>query len=297
MNDDVDLIGAHAEKPARLDDFETLVDHGGGIDGDAVAHLPVGMGEGLFGSDGGEIFQGRFAEGAAGGGEDEAADLLGRAAAEALVNGVVLAIHGQEFAAGFVGRGHDQFAGGDEDFLVGKGDLLAKAHSFVGGLEADDANGGGNDDIGLGMSAYSAHAFTAVVNFRRAEALLAEEASELGGAGGIADGNEIGGVALDLSKEFFKVGARSQRGNAEALGQGLDDGEALPADGACGAENGELFHRVVFFAKNSGLVMDQIEKKILSGSAGICDPVRLAPFSENSKASGPYFPGEMNNLQ
>jgi hypothetical protein len=118
------------------------------------------------------------------------------------------------------------------------------------------------------MGAHGAHAFAAVVNFRRADTLLAEEAGELAGAGGIADGNEIGGVALDLGKEFFEVRAGSEGDDTEALRQGLDYREALPADGACGAENGELFHWVVVLAKNSGLVIGQIEERFLSGQAG-----------------------------
>ena len=73
MDDDIDLVGTDVEKPAGLDDLETFVHHGGGIDGDAVAHAPVGMREGLLGSDGAELAERRFAEGAAGGGEDRGA--------------------------------------------------------------------------------------------------------------------------------------------------------------------------------------------------------------------------------
>ena len=73
MDDDVDLVGSDAEEPAGFDDFETLIHHGGGIDGDAVAHFPVGVGEGLIDGDVGELVDGRFAEWAAGGGEDDSA--------------------------------------------------------------------------------------------------------------------------------------------------------------------------------------------------------------------------------
>ena len=48
MDDNVDLVGADTEEPAGFDDLEAFVHHGGGINGDAVAHAPVGMGEGLF---------------------------------------------------------------------------------------------------------------------------------------------------------------------------------------------------------------------------------------------------------
>jgi hypothetical protein len=74
MDDDVDLIGTDTKKPAGFDDLKPLVHHGGGIDGDAVAHAPVGMSQGLGGSDGFEGLEGRFAERATGGGEDDAAD-------------------------------------------------------------------------------------------------------------------------------------------------------------------------------------------------------------------------------
>ena len=73
VDDDLDLIGAHVEQPAGFDNFEALVHHGGGIDGDAVAHFPVGVGEGLIDGDVGELVDGRFAEWAAGGGEDDSA--------------------------------------------------------------------------------------------------------------------------------------------------------------------------------------------------------------------------------
>lgn len=74
MNDDVDLIRAHVEEPVGFDDFETFVHHRGGVDGDAIAHAPVGMIEGLLDGDAGEFGERRFAEGATGSGEDEAAD-------------------------------------------------------------------------------------------------------------------------------------------------------------------------------------------------------------------------------
>ena len=74
MDDDLDLVGAHAEEPVGFDDFETLVHHGGGIDSDAIAHAPIGVMEGLLDGDVGELRKGRFAERAARSGEDEAAD-------------------------------------------------------------------------------------------------------------------------------------------------------------------------------------------------------------------------------
>ena len=82
VDDDVNLIGAHAEEPAGFNDFEAFVHHGGGVDGDAIAHFPVGMGESLIDGDAGEVVDGCFTEGAAGGGEDDAADFGVRSSGE-----------------------------------------------------------------------------------------------------------------------------------------------------------------------------------------------------------------------
>src|SRR3569833_4327550 len=48
VDDDFDLLGRQAEQQTRLDELETLVHQGGGIDRDLPPHRPVGMGNGLF---------------------------------------------------------------------------------------------------------------------------------------------------------------------------------------------------------------------------------------------------------
>jgi len=63
------------------------------------------------------------------------------------VDGVVFAVYGEEFPSRFFCGGHDEFAGGNEDFFVGEGDELAEFYSFVGGGEANYAYRGGNYDF------------------------------------------------------------------------------------------------------------------------------------------------------
>ena len=82
MNDDVNLIGTHAEQPARFDDFEAFVHHGSGVDSNTIAHFPVGVSEGLIDGDLGELSERRFAEWTAGSGKDDAADLGVRGSGE-----------------------------------------------------------------------------------------------------------------------------------------------------------------------------------------------------------------------
>ena len=52
-------------------------------------------------------------------------DFAVRAAAETLVDSVVFAIDGEEFATGFFGGGHYQFARGHENFFVRERDGFA----------------------------------------------------------------------------------------------------------------------------------------------------------------------------
>ena len=86
------------------------------------------------------------------------------AAAQTLVHGVVFAVDGEKFAAGFFCGGHDQFAGGDENFFVGERDGFAEFYGFVGGFQADHTHGGGYDDFRASQRADGEHAFAPVMN-------------------------------------------------------------------------------------------------------------------------------------
>jgi hypothetical protein len=111
------------------------------------------MSKGLGGSDGFQGLEGRFAEGTTRGGQDDASDFGMNAGTEALVDGVVFAVDGEQFPARFGGRGHDEFTSGDENFFVGESDGAAKFDGFVGGFKSNDTDGGGNNDVGVGVSA------------------------------------------------------------------------------------------------------------------------------------------------
>ena len=47
MDHDLNLVGRHVKQPPGLDQFQPLVHHGGGIDGDFGPHIPVGMAQSL----------------------------------------------------------------------------------------------------------------------------------------------------------------------------------------------------------------------------------------------------------
>ncbi len=136
MDGGADLGGGKGEEAAGLDDLEALVHHGGGVDGDALAHDPGGVFEGLLWGDVLEVGEGGVAEGATGGGEPDLLDLGWGTAAHALVDGVVLGVDGEEDYIVLARRGDDELAGGYEALLVGEADGLAGFDGGVGGFEA-----------------------------------------------------------------------------------------------------------------------------------------------------------------
>ena len=176
MDGDADLGGRQVEEAAGFDDLEALVHHGGGVDGDALAHDPGGVLEGLGGGDVVEVGERGVAEGAAGGGEPYLLDFGGFAAAHALVDGVVLGVDGEEGDVVLAGGVEDEFAGGDEAFLVGEADGLAGADGGVGGFEAGDADDGGDDEVDFGQGGDADGAGGAVDDF------------DVGDAGGLRGG-------------------------------------------------------------------------------------------------------------
>ena len=99
VDDDLDPLVRHAEEEVRLDHLEPLVGERGRVDRDLRAHPPGRVGERLLGGDVAELVARASAERAAGGGQDEARDLVGRRAREALVERRVLAVDGKDASA------------------------------------------------------------------------------------------------------------------------------------------------------------------------------------------------------
>src|SRR5687768_9699344 len=138
VDDDVDLFGREVEEPAGFDQLQALVEHGGGVDGDLVAHPPGGVVEGVGGGGGFDFVEGGVAEGAAGGGEDEALHFGRSASLHGLEDGGVFGVDGEDGDVVFSGEGDEEGAGDDEGFLVGQGDGFA---SFDGGEDGGEAGG------------------------------------------------------------------------------------------------------------------------------------------------------------
>ncbi len=101
----------------------------------------------LLDRDTGEIFERRLPEWPARGGQDQAPNRLGWAAVEALENRRMFAVHWQHVHAVLACLGHDDFAGHDEDFLGGHGDIFPGPNCGECRLQSGSADDGDQHDV------------------------------------------------------------------------------------------------------------------------------------------------------
>ena len=135
--------------------------------------MDLGLGDG----DVGKLIGRERPEGAAAGGEEEAANGIAVVAFEALEDGVVLAIDGEDADAFGFGGGGDGFAGHDEDFFAGDGEIHASVDGGEGGGESGGADDGNEDEVGIDGVDEIDEALGAGVNFDRGR----ESGAGLGG--------------------------------------------------------------------------------------------------------------------
>src|SRR5690606_37622351 len=93
VHDDLNAVEGNVVQQVRLDHLQTLVDEGRGVDRDHRAHGPGGVGEGVVDGDVGQLGAGPAAEGTAGGGDHQLADVGAGAGGERLEQRRVLGVH------------------------------------------------------------------------------------------------------------------------------------------------------------------------------------------------------------
>src|ERR1700722_1449304 len=132
MNHNLDFFQADIEKPARFDHLEALVHERGGVNRNSIPHPPIWMRQGLLWCCFGDFRDWCGAEWTARGGEHQTLNFAPVARAEALVDGVVFAVHGEKRDILAFHSGHYDFAGSYEDFFISKRDGLSQLDGFVG---------------------------------------------------------------------------------------------------------------------------------------------------------------------
>jgi hypothetical protein len=193
--------------------------------------------EGLGEGDVGELIGREGAEGTAAGGEEEAADGVAVLAFEALENGVVLAIDGEEADAFGGGGGGDGFAGHDEDFFAGDGEIHAAVDGGERGGETGSADDGDEDEVSLDGVDEVDEALGTGINM---------DAGWQGGAGFggsvcIEEREVLDAGFFDLIEHGIHAGVGGEADDLHAIWDGLSDFEGAGADGAGGAEQEDTF--------------------------------------------------------
>ncbi len=231
MHDHADARHLDVEQPARFDHFQSLVEERRGINGDLAPHDPRRMFEGAFDGDLGKFFfrpQFCVAEWSAARRKPELADGRRRLAVETLEDRRVLAVHGQDAHAVFPRLVHHDFAGHDEDFLRGHGDVFPGANRRQRRLQPRRADDGDQHDVGLRQRGQFHQAFRAGKNFARG----AESRAKFLGLGGIVDGDSGGLMLACLVEQQFGIVTRRQGNQPDALGQIFRHLYRAGADGA-----------------------------------------------------------------
>src|ERR1700679_1723840 len=96
MDHYMNFLQPHAKEPSGFDHFKAFVHHGGGINSDALSHLPIWMRQSLFWCDLRKFCQRQLSKRAARSSQHEATDFLRFPSPQALMNGIVLTIHGEQ---------------------------------------------------------------------------------------------------------------------------------------------------------------------------------------------------------
>ena len=231
VQDYVYAVEGHVEQPAGLDALQPLVEEGGAIYGDLLAHLPVGVSQRLLRGYPVQLFGRRVAEGAAGGGEDDALNAIGVLAPEALPDGGVFAVDGPQLGAVALRLGGKELAGHDEHLFVGQGHGLAGAQGGEGGAKAGDAQRGRHDYVRVRVGGHLFHAGPtggdAAANVFALAVAVYKAGPELAGLLLQEGGVSAGGEADDV--EVFGEGADYVQGLATDRARGAEDDEANAA--------------------------------------------------------------------
>ena len=120
MHQNVDFVGRQREQVGGFDDFEPLVHHRGRIDRDLLAHAPVRMFQRLRQCRLFDVGGRPGAERSARCGDDYPHQFLAVSGAERLKQRVMFGIGRQDAGTGLRRALHEEIAGADQAFLVGK---------------------------------------------------------------------------------------------------------------------------------------------------------------------------------
>ncbi|MDQ0765482.1 hypothetical protein QF027_008117 [Streptomyces canus] len=241
MDDDLDAIEGDVVEEVRLDDLQALVHEGRAVDRDHRAHGPGGVGERVLAGDVGDLFARPAAEGAAGGGDDQLADVGAGAGGECLEEGGVLGVNRDDLAG--LGQRLDQGAADDQRLLVGEGEGAAGFEGGEGRREADGAGDAVEDGVarrrGQPRGGVRAGQDLGQVSLGAVEPRqrLAQFGHDV--LAGDGDRGDLQPVRL-LGEQPDPAAGGGEGRDPEAVGVAQDQVDGLGADGPGGAEDDDV---------------------------------------------------------
>jgi len=151
------------------------------------------------------------------------------------VKGAVLRVDGEDRRARR-GRGrHHRLARDDEDLLVREGERLAELHRLVRRREPGGPDDAAEDDVDLRQRGHVHDPLLA-----EADAHAGELPADAVRVRTLLHGDDRRAEARDRREERVEVRAGRHRDDAEAVGEGLEDGERRAADRAGGAQERDV---------------------------------------------------------
>ena len=243
LDDDLDLLRGQTEQPDGFDQFQTLIHQGGRVDGDLRTHVPVGVLQGVGLGLAPQLLGLHPEEGAAGCGEQDLGQALGALLIlQALEDGGVLAVHGQQLDAVLCHCLCDQMAAGDKALLVGKGEVVAALDGGQAGPQTGDAHHTVQHYVRAIHGRQFLQALRAGQQLGRVGAAR-QRGIQLGGGIGVRHTDVFRVKFLDLLQNLVHMTVGRQTEDLIALC--ADDIQTLRADGTGGAQKRNFFrHRV-----------------------------------------------------
>ena len=233
VDEHLDLRKRRPVQVHRLDDFKPLIEHGGAVYGDLGAHVPVGVRQRPRGGDGFQLLQGHIPQGAAAGGEEDLAEGCGAVKVQALPDGGVLAVYGQDARARARGLGQDQLSARHQALFIGEGYVFARSQSEEGRLQPRKAGH------------RHQHHVCPVIGARLFKGGLAAPAADAARRKRLpfrAQGGKVRPHGAHLLCKRHFGGVCRHGDDAEIFGIARRHGDRLPADGARTADEGDVLH-------------------------------------------------------
>ena len=203
LNNDLYIVNVNAEKPLCLDYFKTLVHQRCAVNRNLCAHRPVGVTERVRLCDTRKLRAGFAEKRTSGGGEQDFFKLRAVSAVKALENRGVFTVDREQPNALFGNGVHKYTACGNKSFLIGKGDVLARADCVKGRNKTRKADYGRKHHVGFlkrcNFNQTLLAAEDAYIRVRKADGKLPHSAF-------VSHGNRFGAVFLSLLFKKVNVG-------------------------------------------------------------------------------------------